>query len=134
MDETRLRSIPLFSGLSKKELREVARHADEVDVPEGKDLLQEGSTPCEFFAIEAGSVEVRRDDEVLAELGPGDFFGETALLGRGVRNATVTTVAPSTLMVMTPSEFRAMAGTLPSVAAELRRAMDERGAAVAAQA
>lgn len=134
MDETRLRSIPLFSGLSKKQLREVARHADEVDVPEGKNLLQEGSTPCEFFAIEDGSVEVRRDNEVLAQLGPGDFFGETALLDRGVRNATVTTVAPSTLVVMTPQEFRAMATAMPSVATQLQRAMEERAAAVAAQA
>jgi CRP/FNR family transcriptional regulator, cyclic AMP receptor protein len=134
MDVTKLRSIPLFSGLSKKELREVARHADEVDVPEGKNLLHEGSTPCEFFAIEDGSVEVRRDDEVLAQLGPGDFFGEMALLDRGVRNATVTASEPCTLMVMTPWEFRAMADAMPSVATELRRAMEERGAAVAAQA
>lgn len=133
MDETKLRSIPLFSGLSKKELRGVARHADEVDVPEGKPLVQEGSRPCEFFAIEAGSVEVRRDDEVLAELGPGDFFGETALIERGVRNATVTAVAPSTLMVMTSSEFRAMAGELPSVGAALRRAVEERAVVAAAQ-
>lgn len=133
MDETKLRSIPLFSGLSKKELREVARHADEVDVPEGKALLQEGSTPSEFFAIEEGSVEVRRDADVLAKLGPGDFFGETALIERGVRNATVTATEPSTLMVMTPSEFRAMAGALPSVAAELRRAVEERCATAAAK-
>ena len=133
MDMTKLRSIPLFSGLSKKELREVARHADEVDVPEGKNVLQEGSTPAEFFAIEDGSVEVRRDNDVVAQLGPGDFFGETALIERGVRNATVTTVEPSTLMVMTSSEFRAMASVLPSVAAELRRAVDERCAAVAAE-
>ena len=130
MDDGKLRSIPLFSGLSKKELREVARHADEVDVPEGKSLLQQGATPCEFFAIEDGSVEVRRDDEVLAQLGPGDFFGETALMERGVRNATVTAVEPSKLMVMTPTEFRAMASALPSVAAELERAVEERCAAV----
>ena len=133
MDMTKLRSIPLFSGLSKKELREVARHADEVDVPEGKELLKAGSTPFEFFAIEDGSVDVRRDDEVVAQLGPGDFFGETALIERGVRNATVTAAEPSTLMVMTTSEFRAMASTLPSVAAELQRAVDERCAAVAAE-
>ena len=133
MDETKLRAIPLFSGLSKKELREVARHADEVDVPEGKRLLDEGSTPCEFFAIEEGSVEVRRDADVLAELGPGDFFGETALIERGVRNATVTTAEPSTLVVMTPQEFRAMAHSLPSVAAELQRAVEARAVAVAAE-
>ena len=79
-------------------------------------------------------MEVRRDDEVLAQLGPGDFFGEMALLDRGVRNATVTASEPCTLMVMTPSEFRAMADAMPSVATELRRAMEERGAAVAARA
>jgi len=133
MDETKLRSIPLFSGLSKKELREVASHADEVDVPAGTSLLKEGSTPCEFFAIEDGSVEVRRGDEVLAQLGQGDFFGETALIERGVRNATVTAVETSTLMVMTPPAFRAMAGALPSVAAQLRSAVEERCVAVTAE-
>ena len=133
MDETKLRTIPLFSGLSKKELREVARHADEVDVPEGKNLLQEGSNPCEFFAIEDGSAEVRRGDEVVAQLGPGDFFGETALIERGVRNASVIAAEPSTLMVMSPPAFRAMASAMPSVAAELTRAVDERCAAVVAE-
>ena len=133
MDEGKLRSIPLFQGLSKKELREVARHADEVDVPEGKSLLSQGSTPAEFFAIEEGGVEVRRDDDVVAKLGPGDFFGETALIERGVRNATVTATEPSTLMVMSPPAFRAMASELPSVAAELRRAVDARCAAVVAE-
>ena len=91
----------------------MARHADEVDVPEGKSLLDEGSTPAEFFAIEEGSVEVRRDAEVVAKLGPGDFFGETALIERGVRNATVTAAEPSTLMVMSPPAFRAMARRSP---------------------
>jgi len=126
MDEAKLRSIPLFSGLGKKELRAVASHADEVDVPEGKHLVCEGERPAEFFAIEEGEVEVRRGDEVLARLGPGDFFGETALIDRGVRNATVTAVAPSTLMVMTPPEFRAMAGAMPSVASRLQEAVEER--------
>ena len=133
MDEGKLRSIPLFSGLSKKELREVARHADEVDVPEGKGLLDEGSTPCEFFAIEDGSVEIRRGGDVVAQLGPGDFFGETALIERGVRNATVTATEPSTLMVMSPPAFRAMANALPSVAEQLSRAVDERCASVVAE-
>ena len=95
-------------------------------MPEGKHLVCEGETPSEFFAIEEGEVEVRRDDEVLARLGPGDFFGETALIERGVRNATVTAVAPSTLMVMTPPEFRAMANAMPSVADQLHRAVEER--------
>ena len=133
MDEAKLRSIPLFSSLSKKELRVLARHADEVDVREGESLLKEGSRPQEFFAIEDGCVEVRRDNDVVAQLGPGDFFGETALIERGVRNATVVATEPSTLMVMTPPAFSAMAGTLPSVAAELRRAVDERCAAVVAE-
>ena len=131
MDEAKLRAIPLFASLSESERREVAQHADEVDVPEGKQLLQEGAAPLEFFAIEDGSVEVRRDDEVLAQLGPGDFFGETALLERGIRNATVTAVEPSTLMVMTPPAFRAMEIALPSVAAGLHEAVRARTTAAA---
>ncbi|HXF35761.1 MAG TPA: cyclic nucleotide-binding domain-containing protein, partial [Actinomycetota bacterium] len=80
MDAERLARIPLFQGLSKHEREQVARWADEVDVPAGKHLLDEGRLPHEFFVIEEGTATVTRDGRRLAELGPGDFFGEIAIL------------------------------------------------------
>src|ERR687894_2357090 len=100
MDEARLREIPLFAGLGKKERREVAKQADEVDVEPGRHLVREGEFAYEFFAIEEGTAEVRRGDQLLAELGPGDFFGEMGLLEDTRRNATVVATAPLKVVVM----------------------------------
>lgn len=126
MDEGRLRSIPLFEGLSRKERREVARHADEVDIDEGREIVREGEFPYEFFAIEQGTAEVRRGEQHLTELGPGDFFGEMGLIGNAPRNASVIARSPITAIVMTGSAFRQVARELPDVAKQIRKAIEER--------
>jgi CRP/FNR family transcriptional regulator, cyclic AMP receptor protein len=126
MDEARLRAIPLFAGLSKKERRSVAQMADEVDVPAGRHLVREGEFAYEFFAIEEGTAEVRRGEQYLAELGPGDFFGEMGLIGNVTRNASVVATSPITAIVMTGSAFRQIDRELPPVAARIRGAIEER--------
>jgi CRP-like cAMP-binding protein len=126
MDEGRLKSIPLFADLSRKEIREVARHADEVDVDAGRFLVREGEFAYEFFAIEEGTAEVRRGDQLLAELGPGDFFGEMGLIENAPRNASVVAASAVTAVVMTGSDFRQMDRELPEVARKIRVAIDER--------
>jgi CRP-like cAMP-binding protein len=130
MDEARLRSIPLFAGLSDRELTELGRCADEVDLEEGKHLIEEGDFAYEFFAIESGTAEVRVGDECIARLGEGDFFGEMALVGNARRNATVVATSPMTAIVMTGSAFRQMARDLPAVAERIRAAVEERGRAL----
>jgi CRP-like cAMP-binding protein len=75
MDESELRSIPLFQSLTSEERRAIAPHADEIDVPEGTELVRQGEFAYEFFVIEEGTAEVNRDGEHVAELGPGDFLG-----------------------------------------------------------
>jgi CRP-like cAMP-binding protein len=127
MDEARLKDIPLFAGLNRKERRALAPRADEVDLDEGRRIVREGEWGCEFFAIEEGTVEVRRGDQLLAELGPGEFFGEMGLLEDTRRNATVTATSPVTLVVMTTAAFRHTARELPEVAQKLRAAIEERG-------
>ena len=82
MDEARLKNIPLFAGLSRKERKALAPRADEVELEKGREIVREGEWPYEFFAIEDGTAEVRRGEQLLAELGPGDFFGEMGLVGR----------------------------------------------------
>lgn len=126
MDEGKLQSIPLFASLSRKERREVARHADEVDIDTGRHIVREGEFAYEFFAIEEGTAEVRRGDQHLAELGPGDFFGEMGLLENAPRNATVIARSPVTAVVMTGSAFRQIDRELPDVAKQIRKAIDER--------
>src|ERR671916_1897579 len=106
MDEAPLRVIPLFAALGKKERRELARQGDEVEVEPGRHLVREGEFAYEFFAIEEGTAEVRRGEQLLAELGPGDFFGEMGVISDARRNATVIATSPVKVIVMTAQAFR----------------------------
>jgi CRP-like cAMP-binding protein len=126
MDEARIESIPLFAGLSRKERRALAPRADEIDLAEGRALVREGEWAYEFFAIVDGTAEVRRGEQLLAELGPGDFFGEMGLMEDTRRNATVTATSPIRVVVMTAQSFRQTASELPSVAAKISAAIEER--------
>jgi|Tabmets5t2r1_1033131.scaffolds.fasta_scaffold09846_3 CRP/FNR family transcriptional regulator, cyclic AMP receptor protein len=126
MDEARLRAIPLFAELGKKERREVARQGDEVEVEAGRQLVREGEFAYEFFAIEEGTAEVRRGQQLLAELGPGDFFGEMGLIGNVTRNASVIAATPLRVMVLTGSAFRHIERELPAVSKQIRKAIEER--------
>jgi CRP/FNR family transcriptional regulator, cyclic AMP receptor protein len=126
MDEARLRSIPLFAGLSRKQRRLVARFADEVTFQPGTVLCREGETAYDFFAIEEGTARVRRGDQLLNELGPGDFFGETALIEGRPRNASVTAESPITALVLTGYALRQIDREMPTVARRIRAAIAER--------
>src|SRR5207248_9990914 len=126
MDVGHLESIALFAGLSKKEREEVARQADEIDVEAGKRLVSEGKFGYEFFVIENGTAEVVRGGEHVADLGPGDFFGEMALLGDTERNASVIASSPLKAVVMTDRDFRKLARSMPEVAERIREACRER--------
>jgi CRP-like cAMP-binding protein len=126
MDVKHLSGIALFERLSKDQLAEVARQTDEIDVDAGKRLVSAGRFGYEFFVIEDGTAEVVRGDEHIADLGPGDFFGEMALLGDTVRNADVITRSPMTAMVMTDTAFRSLARQMPEVAEEIRAACRRR--------
>ena len=126
MDPSRLKSIPLFADLSDHDRAQVARWADELDVPEGKHLVDQGRFAHEFFVIEEGTAEVRHGDEKLTELGPGDFFGEIALIESDRRTASVIATSPMQTIVMFGRDFRQMEAQMPSVAARIRQAIEER--------
>src|ERR687897_748410 len=121
MNQARLTDVPLFKSLSKKELELVARQADEVDVQAGKVLAKQGDLGDTFFVIESGAAEVTRDGGHVADLGPGDFFGEIALLEADRRNATVTATAPTELIVMTRASFRSIDKAMPDLHRTLRQ-------------
>jgi CRP-like cAMP-binding protein len=123
VDARTLESIPLFAVLKSNERAAVARRADEVDVPEGKHLVDEGRFGYEFFVIREGTADVRRGDQVIASLGPGDFFGELALLQEDHRRtASVVATSPLRVIVMTSHDFAAMDRELPRVAERIRAA------------
>ena len=126
MDAKRLEKIPLFAGLSRKDRDQVARWADEIDVEAGYHLLDQGRFPHEFFVIEEGTVEVTKDGKHLADLGPGDFFGEIAIVEHDRRTATVVATTPLRAIVMFAPEFATMAEDMPAVADRIRAAIEER--------
>jgi CRP-like cAMP-binding protein len=131
MDESDLRSIPLFESLARDARGVIAQHADEIDVAEGTQLARQGEFAYEFFVIERGSAEVLRDGERIAELGPGDFLGEMGIVGKVVRNATVVTTSDSSVIVMTEQAFRSMSRSNPDVARTIEAAVEERCQALA---
>ena len=128
MDEAHLADVPLFSRLSRRERQHVAQMSDEIDLEPGRQVATEGEFGYEFFLIEDGTVEVKRGEEHVADLGPGDFFGEIAAMDHGRRRASVVTTSPVHAIVMTAHDLRALAFELPLVEQRLRDAIAERTA------
>jgi CRP-like cAMP-binding protein len=126
MDAKALEAVPLFAGLTRKERELVARRADEVDLPEGTPLVTQGQFAHEFFVILEGKVEVRKDGVCLADLGPGDFLGEIALVEHERRTASVVTTTPVHAVVMHARDFDAMRAEVPHVASQIHDAIRER--------
>ncbi|TMK35466.1 MAG: cyclic nucleotide-binding domain-containing protein [Actinobacteria bacterium] len=126
VDARDLEGIPLFADLRHKDREKIARWADSVDLPAGYSLLREGRFPHEFFIVLEGQVEVTKDGAPLATLGPGDFFGEIALLEDERRTATVVASTPVRVAVMGAREFDSIVEQMPTVAARLDAVMRER--------
>src|ERR1700759_4035635 len=111
-----LKRLPIFAACSTRDLEAVARLSTTLDIPKGKTLATEGTPGHEFVVIRAGTVKVTRDGHELAELGPGDYFGEISLLDGGPRTATVTAVTPVTIEVVERREFDALLERVPGLA------------------
>lgn len=119
-------TVPLFAGLSKKELSQVASLADELDFKAGKVLIREGDPGREFFILVEGAAEISRGGETIAKRQPGDFFGEVALMCDRPRVATVTTTEPSVALVITDRDFRTLVAKSPKIALKVLQAVGER--------
>jgi len=121
-----LSGVPLFSGCSKKELSQIARIADEIDLRQGKVLTRQGAPGREFFVLLEGTVDVVRDGKKINELGAGEFFGELALVSNIPRTATVTTTSPVRALVVVDRDFRRLLKDDVSVAVKVLGTMAER--------
>ena len=121
-----LKRVPLLSGLGKRDIEEVGRLADEVDLPAGHVLMREGATGNEFFVIIEGSVRIERGGATLASLGAGDFLGEIALVDDGPRTATATTESPARLLVVGHREFHSLMAQFPTIQTSVLQALAQR--------
>ena len=118
-----LAQVPLFSTCSRKDLQKLGKASDEIAVKAGKVLVEEGKPGHEFFLIEDGTAEVRRNNRKVARLGRGQFFGELSLLDRGPRSATVVADTDMTLVVLGQREFLGVIDEVPAMAHKLLAAL-----------
>ena len=121
-----LAEVPLFESMSTEQMKAIATLSDFQQQESVATLVGEGAPGYSLFVIQDGSATVTRGGEFVATLGPKDFFGEIALLGEGVRTATVTASSPVGLIVMYGSDFRVFERSFPEASAALRQAMAAR--------
>ena len=128
-----LRRAPLFSGLSTKELADLARHSEDVEVPAGKVLAREGDVGHEFFVVVEGEAEFSRHGKRIEMRQPGDFFGEISLLEHTRWLATVTATTPLRFFVLTDRDFRKLVDDNPEIELKVLRALAKRVVALTQQ-
>jgi CRP/FNR family transcriptional regulator, cyclic AMP receptor protein len=121
-----IRRAPLFSNASKKELESIAAIADEIDLPKGKVLIREGERGREFFVLLEGTAEVLKGKRKIRDMGPGDFFGEIALISDVPRTATVVARTPLRALVITDRAFRTLLEQQPQLQVKVLQALAER--------
>jgi len=114
-----LGEVPMFRALSKKDLGLVARLAEDYRVPAGQVLVREGRRESQFYLIVDGKAKVMRGKRTVATLGPGDYFGELALLDPGPRNATVTAQSDMEVLELGAREFGGLLEEVPGIARKL---------------
>lgn len=121
-----LKRAPLFEGLSKKELTELARVTEDLEIAAGEVLCREGDIGQEFFVIVEGETEVTSKGKRVASRGGGDFVGEIALLEDIPRTATVTAKTPLRVFVLTRQDFRRLVDDNPNVERKVMQALARR--------
>ena len=121
-----LTPVPLFADLNEDELDAVARAATQLDYKPGKVLMRQGEVAHEMFVVVEGTLEVEQDGEIIAEIGPGGFAGEIALLTHAHRNSTVTAKTPVSVLHIDGREFTRVVDQVPKIAAKLLPVIAER--------
>ena len=115
----RLGNIELFSELTNKEIKKVASYMTTIDVREGRDLTVQGTVGREFMIIAEGEASVRRNGRLIATLGPGDFFGELAVIAGVPRTATVTAESPMVVEALNRREFSSLLDESPKLSRKI---------------
>jgi CRP/FNR family transcriptional regulator, cyclic AMP receptor protein len=126
LDVSLLKTIPLFAEVPEDKLRKIAPFAETDEFAEGQVVVKEGGYSNHFFAIEDGTAKVERDGQHVADLGPGDVFGEQGLLEKQERSATVTASSRLRVIKIEHWELSRMRKSMPEVVEELQRKVEER--------
>jgi CRP-like cAMP-binding protein len=126
LDTTQLKRIPLFADAPDDQLKQVAAFAQAKEVPEGEEVLSEGGFSRELLAIEDGTAEVTREGEKVADLGPGDVFGEAGMLDDDVRSAAVTATSRMKLISLGHFEVKRLKKDAPEVYGAIEKLAEER--------
>ncbi len=130
MEASRLAAISFFAGLDPDDLERIAEKASEVDASAGEALATQGDFGYALYAIETGTADVTSEGRILRALGPGDVFGEIAVLKSGRRTASVVATSPMHLIAVFNRDVWALERECPGVAERLRALVAERQAAV----
>jgi len=110
-----LKRTPLLAGLGSRDIEEVGRLVDEVDLKAGYVLMREGDIGREFFVIIDGQVRIEKGGATIRTMGPGEFLGSIALVTEGPRTATATTETPCRLLVLNHGAFHQLMDQYPSI-------------------
>jgi CRP/FNR family transcriptional regulator, cyclic AMP receptor protein len=121
-----IKRAPLFWNCSKRELRQIAQLADEIDLREGKEMTRQGERGREFFVLLEGDADVIKNGRRINQLGAGDFFGEIALVSDTPRTATVTATSPVRALVITDRSFRRLMQDQPEIQSKVLAALAAR--------
>jgi len=114
-----LRSVPLFQSCTQKDLEKIAKAGDEVSMPAGSLIVDQGQTGREAFVVLSGTVQVRRNGKKVTSLGPGTIVGELSLLDHGPRTATVTCETDCTFLLLDQRSFLGVVDQVPALAHKL---------------
>jgi CRP/FNR family cyclic AMP-dependent transcriptional regulator len=124
-----LDGVPLFDKLPGDVRPKFAVWVSELEVPAGQHLADEGEYAYDLFIIQGGTAEVIQDGKVVAELGPGEFFGEMGVLAKAPRNATVIAKTPMTLLTLTSWDVKRLESKSPEAMQQLQEVIEQRRAA-----
>jgi CRP-like cAMP-binding protein len=125
----KLNGVPLFDKLPDDVRSRFAVWVSEIEVPQGQHLADEGEYAYDLFIIEDGTAEVIQDGKTVAELGPGEFFGEMGVLERAPRNATVVAKTPMTLLTLTGWDVKRLESKSPEAIKQLQDVIEQRRSA-----
>jgi CRP-like cAMP-binding protein len=121
-----LETLSFFDGCSKRQLEQLARAADEVQIPSGETVVTEGRTGHHFYLLAEGMAHASIDGRRVGTIKPGSFFGEMAILDGNARSATVITALPSRMLVLDARQFRRLLDHAPTVAQRVMRGLSTR--------
>ena len=128
MNMRRLAELPLFAGLDDDALREIGAAVSEESVEAGRVLVREGDYSQDLTIIDEGTARVQREGQELAQLGPGDMFGEAGLLQKSMRNATVVATTDVRMIHLTKFDLNRLRGAHPELLERIQQIQAERAA------